>query len=230
MATDTSFGMVRQFEDFLVTAIGDLPEISQIGVTGAATAVVPGEDGRARLKPAATDDDDKAGVGFNLNYKAGSQPMGMEARVLVSAVTDNRFFVGFGDSLPETDETMFDNPADVLDIGTQSDAFGFFFDQDATTKQIFAVGAKTNAITVNQALDSKYNLTAAVFTTLGCTLSADRKTMVFYVDGKEVYRIDSATTLIAAVALCPCVMAYEQGTSFNMDVDYLYARKGRAST
>ena len=230
MATDTSYGIVRQFEDFLVTAIADLPEISQIGVTGAASAVVPGEDGRLRLKPAATDDDDKAGVGFNLNWKAGTELMYMEARILVSATTDNRFFVGFADALPETDSTMFDNPADVLAIGTQADAFGLFYDQDATTKVIFAVGAKTDAITVNKALSSQYNLTASVFTVLGCSVSADLKTMVFYVNGKAVYRIDSPTTLIAAVALCPCVMAYEQGTGFNLDVDYLYATKGRAST
>lgn len=230
MAIDTSYGIVRQFEDFLVTAIGDIPEISQIGVTGAATAVVPGEDGRVRLKPATDDDDDKAGVGFSLNYKAGTELMYMEARILVSDVTDNRFFVGFGDSLPATDQTMFDNPADVLAIGVQSDAFGLFYDQDATTKVIFAVGGKTDAITVNKALSPKYNLTATVFTVLGCSVSADRKTMVFYIDNKPVYRIDSPNTLIAAVALVPCVMAYEQLIAFNLDVDYLYATKGRATS
>ncbi len=54
--------------------------------------------------------------------------------------------------------------------------------------------------------------------------------MIFYVDGNEVYRIDSSTTLIAAVPLAPCVINYEQLIALDIDVDYLYARKGRAST
>lgn len=230
MATDTSFGEVRKFEDFLVTAVADLAEVDIVSASGVATEIVAGgADGRLRLDPAATDDDDKAGVSFgDINWTAGVD-LQMEARIILSNITDVRYFVGFGDSIASADETMFDNPADVLAIGTQSDAFGLFFDNDATTKELFAVGAKTDSVTINYAIGSEYNPVAAVATTLGCYLSADRKVACFYIDGNEVYRIDSSTTLVAAVDLVPCVIAYEQGTAYDLDIDYIYAKKARAS-
>ena len=232
MAIDTSYGMVRKFDDFLYTAIADAPELSTVTVsdTGATEVRANAEDGRIEISTGTSNDNDQAGISFNLNWIAGTESMYMEARIILSALTDNQYFVGWCDSLAETDETAFDNPADVLAIGTQSDAFGFLFCQDATTKTLFAVGAKTNAITVNSAISADFNPVASTFTTLGCSVSADRKTMIFYVDGNEVYRIDSPTTLIAAVALCPSVINYEQATALDIDVDYLYARKGRAST
>ncbi len=152
MAKDTSLGMVEKFDDFFYTAIADAPELSTVTVsdTGATEVRASGEDGRIEVSTGTSNDDDIGGIGFNLNWTAGTEPMYMEARIVLSALTDNRYFVGWGDSLVESNETMFDNPADVLTIGTQSDAFGIFFDQDATTKNLFAVAAKTDAITVDQ--------------------------------------------------------------------------------
>lgn len=231
MATDSiSFGKVRKFEDFLVTALADLPEIDSQGVTGDTPAVVPGQDGRVRHAIATSNDDDIGGISFGaLNWTAGLD-LYMEARIFISDITDNRFFVGFGDSLVTADETMFDAAADVVTIGTQTDAFGILFDNDATTKNLWCVAAKTDVVTVEKVLNAKYNPVAATAITLGCLCSADRKTMEFYVNGESVYRIDSATTLIAAVALVPCVIGYEQGTAFNLDTDYLYAWKNRSTT
>jgi len=232
MATDTSFGEVRKFEDFLVTAIADLPEIDILGVTGETSAVVAGgADGRMRLSPAATDDDDQSAVSFGMSqWTAGDAYLKMEARIILSNLTDNKYFVGFGDTIASTDESMFDAAADAVTIGTQSDAIGIFFDNDATNKNLWCVAAKTDTVTVEKNLSSVYNPVAATPTTLGVYLSQDRKSAQFYVNGEEVYRIDSSTTLVAAVDLVPCVVAYEQGTAFTLDVDYLYASKGRSST
>ncbi len=232
MAIDTSFGEVRKFEDFLVTVIADLPEIDIVTVGSGSGAVVSGgADGRYRLDIADSDDDDKGGVSFGAgNWTAGDAYLKMEARIILSNLTDNRYFTGFGDTIVSADETMWDIPADVAAIGTQSDSIGIFFDNDATTKVLWAVAAATDSVTVAKALDAKYNPVAAIPTTIGCYLSQDRKSAVWYVDGVEVYRLDSATVLVAAVDLVPCVIGYEQGTSFNLDVDYLYAAKGRSTT
>lgn len=232
MATDTSFGQVRKFEDFLVTAVADLPEIDQIGVTGVATEVVSAAaDGRLRLGPAATDDDDVAAVTFgDLNWTAGATDMKMEARFFLSSVADNKFFVGFGDSIASSDETSFSATTDTVTIDTMSDGIGILFDEDATTDVLWCVAGKTDAVTVDQELDAKYNPTAATAITLGVFISADRKSARFYVNDEEVYRVDGSTTLVAAVDLVPGVWAYEQGTAFNLDVDYLYATKGRATS
>ena len=230
MASDTSFGKVRYFEDFLYDVIADAAEISVLAPgSGTCEIVAAAADGRIRLTSGGDGSDAEVAVSFgDMNWTAGVD-LQMEARIVLSNLTDVRYFVGFGDTIAETSETMFDNPADVLAIGTQSDAFGLFYDNDATTKELFAVGAKTDSITVNHAIGAEYNPVAAVMTTLGCHLSADRKVACFYVDGKEVYRLDSATTLVAAVDLVPCVCVYDQGTTFNLDVDYLYGKKARAS-
>ena len=230
--SDTSFGEVRKFEDFKVTAIADLPEIDIITVSSGSGAVVSGgADGRYRLDIANSDDDDKGGVSFgDVNWTAGDAYIKMEARIILSNLTDNRYFVGFGDTIVSADETMWDIPADVVAIGTQSDSIGIFFDNDATTKVLWAVAAATDSVTVGKALDPIHNPVAAIPTTIGCYLSLDRKSAVWYVDGVEVYRLDSDSVLVAAVDLVPCVIGYEQGTAFNIDVDYLYASKGRSTT
>lgn len=231
-ATDTvQFGQVEKFEDFLVTAIADLPEIDTQAVTGDTVAVVAGgKDGRLRHSISTSDDDDVGATTFGaLNWTAGVD-LRMEARFFLSSITDNKFFVGFGDSIATADETTFSATTDTVTIDTQSDAFGILFDNDATTKNLWCVAGKTDAVTVSQVLNSKYNPVAATAITLGCFCSADRKVMEFYVNGETVYRIDSATTLIAAVALVPGVWNYEQGTAYNCDLDYLYACNPRSTT
>lgn len=232
MATDTQYGRVEKFEDFLVTAIADLPEIDIQTVTGGAGAVVAGgADGRYRLDISTSNDDDVGAVSFGaLNWTAGDGDLWMEARIVLSAITDNKFFVGFGDSIASGDESSFSMTTDTVTIDTMSDAFGIAFDNDATTIALWAVAGKTDSVTVGQVLSTQYNPVAATPITLGCFLSQDRRTAKFFVNGKTVHEITSADTLVAAVDLVPGVWAYEQGSAFNLDVDYLVARKDRSTT
>ena len=230
MAIDTSFGEARKFEDFLVTAIADLPEIDFADGDSATEVVGGAADGRVRLDLGTGNADELAGVSFgDVNWTAGDAYLKMEARIIISATTDNMYFVGFGDRIPSAaDETVITAPSDVVTTGTQSDAIGILWDADATTAQLWAVGQKTDVITVEKGLGTSDVPVAAVPTTLGVYLSKDRKSAQFYKDGKEVHRIDSATTLVAAVDLLPGVWAYEQATAYLVDVDYLYGVKGRS--
>lgn len=230
MATDTSFGEVRKFEDFLVTALVDIPEID-IQSAESSTEIVSGAvDGRVQLAMGTGNSDESAAVAFNLNWTAGDGYLKMEARIILSATTDNCYFVGFGDQIPSTEETIIFAPADVVTTGTQSDCIGILFDQDATTKNLWCVAQAGDSITLGKVQSSIYNPTASTPTTLGVYLSVDRKSAQFYVDGKEIYRIDNSSVLVDAVDLVPGVWAFEQATAFNLDVDYLYAAKGRSAT
>jgi len=232
MATDTSFGEVRKFEDFLVTAIADLPEIdiATVAATGT-TEVVSGADGGwLGLGVDTSNDDDESSVSFGaLNWTAGNSDMKMEARcIVVTSVADNHFFVGFSDTIASANETTFSATSDTVTIDTISDGIGILWDEDATTKNFWCVAGKADAVTVAQVLGSEYNPVINTPFTLGCFLSADRKTACFYINGKEVYRIDSSTTLISAVDLVPIVVNHEQATAYTLEVDYLYGSKGRA--
>ena len=233
MATDTLHGIVEYFEDFLVTAIADLPESDNQAVTGETRAVVAGgDDGRLRLAIAATDDDDVGAVTLGaLNYKAGTGDLYMEARIFLSSIADNKFFVGFGDSIASADETSFSATSDTVTIDTMTDGIGILFDGDATTLTLWCVAGAADAVTKGQALNTKYNPVAATAITLGVLLSADRKSAVWYVNNEEVYRVNAnSSVLVGAVSLVPGVWAYEQGTAFNLDVDYIHARKPRSTT
>jgi len=233
MATGTSFGETRKFEDFLVTAIADLPEIdiNTVAATGTTEVVAGACDGWLGLGVDTSDDDDRSAVSFGaLNWTAGTGDLVMEARCNLSNITDNKYFVGFGDSIASADETIFSATTDTVTIDTMSDGIGILFDNDATTKNLWCVAGATDSVTVDHVLGPEYNPVAGTTFTLGCYLSADRKFARFYVDEKEVYTINSPTVLVAAVDLVPIVCNFEQGTANILKVDYLFAKKGRHST
>ena len=231
MAIDTMFGVFRQFEDFAQTAIADSPEVDVQVAAGQTTEVTAGNDGRLRIAIAATDDEDVGSVTFGtLSYTAGQSSLYMEARVLSSVITDMKYFIGFSDVIATGDESSFSATTDTVTIDTMSDAIGFVKDGDSTTDAHFAVAGATDSVTVSQVLPSRLNLVAAEFTTFGVQLSEDRQAAQFFIDGELVHNIEFSSVLVAAVALVPGVWCYEQGTSFNFDVDYLYGRKGRSTT
>lgn len=233
MAIDTSFGQVRQFEDFLVTAIADQPEIETLAVTAVGVTEIKalGIDGRLNVGVDVSNDDDIAAVSFGkLNWRSGANDLKMEARIFITDITDNKFFVGFGDSLASADETSFSATTDTVTIDTMSDAIGIHFDNDATTKNLWCVAGKTDSVTANKSLASKYNPVANQALTLGCFLSADRTSAVWYVNEEEVYRIDGSTTLVAETDLVPMVQNFEQLTANIISVDYIYGSKGRSTT
>lgn len=238
MPTDTQFGKITKHEDFLVTAVADLPEIDVQSVTGDTAAVVAGgADGRLRHTIATSNDDDNGSTSFGaLNWKAGDGRIYMEARLFLSSVADIKVFVGFADSIATADETTFSATTDTVTIDTITDGIGILFDNDQTTKQWMAVAGATDAVTVSQFLGSKVFQSEggtnhpAINTafTLGVELSRDRKQARFYVNGKEVYAVNSATVLVGAVGLVPIVVGMEQGTAYNLDIDYIHAEKSRS--
>ena len=233
MPTDTSFGEVRFFEDFLEATITDIPGVVTMTTTAGACAIVAGgADGRVRITHSNADNSDVGAVGFDLlSWTAGDGYLKMEARIIISAITDYCVFVGFGDKIASGDESVITCPADVVTTGAQSDAIGILWDGEATTAQLWAVGQATDVITVKTGLGTDTAPVATTPITLGVYLSLDRKSAVFYVNGKEEHRVDAnSTALVAAVDLVPTVTTLERGTAYNCDIDYLYASKGRSAT
>lgn len=235
MATDNFRAEVEQFEDFNVTAIADLPEIDVQAVTGETRAVVSaGEDGRLRHAIANSDDDDVGATTFGaLNWKTGTSDLYMEVRHILSSIADNKYFIGFGDSIATADETSFSATTDTVTIDTMSDGIGFVKDGDSTTNVLFAVAGAADAVTVHKALPARHNPTTAAFQTLGVWLSRNCKSARWTIDGREVHRVDGndndSVLVTSGATLVPGVWDYEQGTAYNHDLDYIYACKKRAA-
>ena len=229
MSIDTSFGEFRQFEDFNVTAIANKAEISVTAISGGTTEVTAGADGRLRINGDGTGDEQVGGVSFGrTNWVAGDGYLKMEARIVLDTIADYKLFIGFATSLASASETTFSATSDTVTIDTITDGIGIVKDGDSSTDALFCVAGDTNTVTVSQQISTTYNPVATTFTTIGCYLSLDRTSAQFYVDGKEVYRVDGSTALVAAIALVPGVWVYDQSTGTNHDVDYLYGAKGRS--
>ena len=72
MPTDTSFGEVRVFEDFLATTVTDIPHISVLAPGGGSAAIVAGAaDGRVSIVGVGGEAEIGAVTFGELNWTAG---------------------------------------------------------------------------------------------------------------------------------------------------------------
>ena len=235
MATHGGRGFFEYFEDFLVTAIGDLPEVDVQSATGVTTAILANQMGGVLEVPVATsNDDDVAAVSTNLNWSvnANGHLIG-EARVKWdTSVADMFWFIGFGDSIASADETSFGATADVYDILTMTDGIGFVFDNDATTPRIVTVAGSVNALTYQSILSSRFTPVVATYYVIRVEVGPGGVAAEWSIDGEVVARTARAaglTTPYVTVAspLALGVWNYEQATANELEVDYLFAHKGR---
>lgn len=231
-ALDTPRGGFHYCEDFLVTAIGDLPEIDIQSATGVSTAILANQlGGVVELPVAASDDDDVAAVSTNLNWQVGPGGLIGEVRMKIdTSVGDMKWFVGFGDSIASSDETSFSATTDTVTIDTMTDGIGFLFDNDATTKRIWCVSGTGDAVTVGQVLPARHNFAVDTYKTFRVSVSADGLTAEWSIDGEVVHHVEGTTVLVSRTAgLALGVWNYEQGTTYEVEVDYLEAWASRDS-
>lgn len=235
MATDTDLGFYRYHQDFDVTAIGDLPEVDVQSATGVTTAILADQRGGVVEVPVgSSNDDDVAAVSSNLNFQVEAGGLTGSVRFKVdTSIADMKFFVGFGDVIASADETSFSATTDTVTIDTMSDAIGFLFDNDATTKRVWVVAGKADAVTLGQALDSNYTaakIALNTYHTFKVSVSSDGLFAEFSIDGKVVYTHTGTTPIITLTApLAIGFWAYEQGTACEYEVDYLNAVNPRDS-
>lgn len=227
MATDTGNGKWKRFEDFAVTAIGDLPEIDVQSATGVTTAILAAQHGGIVEIPMGTSDDDDCGaVSFGgLNWHVAESDIECEIRMRVETITDPKYFVGFGDSIASADESSFSATTDSVTIDTMSAGAGFLFDNDATTKNIWCVAGAADVVTVGKVLDSSYNPAADEWITFRVYIAKGGRSIQWSINGKEVHSVmrksDESVLVTANATLVPGVWNYEQGTAADVEVDFL---------
>lgn len=228
-------GFYEYFEDFLVTAIGDLPEVDVQSATGVTTAILANQPGGVVEIPVATsNDDDVAAVTGNLNWTcdANGYLIGEWRVKWDTSVADMFWFIGFGDSIATGDETSFGATADVYDILTMTDGIGFVFDNDATTPRVVPVAGSTDALTYQSILSSRFTPVVNTYYVFRVEVGPGAVAAEWSIDGEVVARAQRAagtTTPYVAVAalLTPGVWNYEQAIANELEMDYMFARKGR---
>ncbi len=162
-------------------------------------------------------------TGQNLGWKANSGGLAIEARLKVDAITDVYVGVGFTDTISTTVEL----PVHMLTTAVDSDAdnaFGIFFDTDATTDTISIGGVKATVDTAP--VQSAIAMVADTYITLRIESSA-AGVITGYINGTAI-----GTTLADAVtvttALTPFVAVANRGAAQRIiTVDYIKVEQNR---
>ena len=237
MATDTSRGIIRFFEDFLYDVVADKPEYS-VDTDPAVEIVATAIGGVVRTTMDAGQTN-IGGMSFGqLQWSAYDNYLYGEWRVKFSAVptTAERVFVGFTDVQEDTlTEMPFTGATTVTTVATNpTDVIGFFWEGDMTGNYFAPASQKTDSLVVhgsaNMSADEKRLATFVIdqWYTLGVRIESGAKHVTFTVDGKTVYLYKNAdTAAIADVPLTPYFVVQEGTTAINFDVDYVYVEAGR---
>ena len=228
MATDSGFGKVKLFDDFLGDVIADQYSTgADTGGSGGSTAVTAAVNGVLRITTDDQTDGDRIALTTQLNWQASDGGMIMEARLkCVTAITYRTIFVGFTDVLASS--TTVEMPIEMSGTtltSTATDAVGFMYDTASTNDTWYGVGVKADADAT--AVDSTIAPVAGTFQTLRVQVNPDGDAR-FYINGKLIGTVEDAITV--SVACTPIIALEAQGAAAAkiLDVDYLYVEGGRS--
>jgi len=222
MATDTGFGKVKFFDDFLGDTINLDLYIVNTDTGGTAAAVSEAANGVVRMTTDGTDGDIQNLFGAE-NWKVSTQGfLIFETRVALQTSLAQGVYIGLTDD-NDADEVPINDDGGTLTT-TASDAVGFVYDSagsdlwDMVSVKGDADGAQTS---VNAAFAPRLD----TFQTFRIVLNSDGDAD-FFIDGNFVGTRENAVT--ASVLLAPAVAQLANGTAASVDIDYLYLCAGRA--
>lgn len=225
MATDTSFGKVRSFDDFNRKAI-DTTNLwnSNADTGGTAFAINTQANGVVRGTGDGTDGD-KTNLIDNVIYRAtAGGPLICEWRVkAVTSLADGETFVGVTDAT--TDETPVQVSTTDAQTDAATDAAGFCY-TGAGTANWKACSVKNDASQTPVACNKGGVTTPVVGTyqTLRVVINDDGD-IDYYING--IWQAQIAAGITASVLLAPVVAFEDGGTARSIDADYRYVECGR---
>jgi len=239
MATDTSFGMVRVFDDFVLDS--DALWLTSADTGGTTAVVADGTahlGGRLRLATDTTDDDMNE-VATGLCFQVlDTGPLVMEARIMVetgAVATDIAITVGFNDDPTEASNTLPVELAGTTFTSNSSTFAGFVYDIDATNDDWHVFSVDDDADTTTAIADLRVTGKAPVadtWETLRVVLfdngTGNPSKAEFYRNGKLEKTL--ASTLDRDAVLCAHIAAENRAAAaHNLDVDYIYVMGGRGT-
>ena len=221
MATDTGFGKVKIFDDF-VGHTKDVTHTWAEATDGGSSEISDSIDdnGYVRLSTGTTDTWREA-IHGEVIWEAENGGLIFETRIKsYDAITTRAYFVGFTDI--KTVEMPAEMNAAVLTCSA-ANCVGFMYDTDADNDYWYCASSKTVKTTpVNTSVAPK-----TTDQTLRVEVNVDGDAR-FYIDGKYEGSIENAVT--ASTKLSPCVYIENRlgTTTRSVDVDYIYVEGGRS--
>ncbi len=225
MATDTGFGKVKVFEDFLGPAVDEtndwLPGTSGTG----STSINIDDNGYQRITTGTTTGNIESTSSTLIWEPENGGPLTFEARVKsVTDILTRAYFIGFSDV---AQGTTLQNPIEMSGTTlttTAPDAVGFMYDTAADNDYWYLVGVKADADATSVNTEIAPTITDQTLRVV-VNEEGDAK---FFIDGKYVGEVKDAVT--ASDKLCATVLVENRSstTARSLDIDYLYIEGGRS--
>ena len=233
-ATDTSFGMVRDFDDFVRVAIDGTNLWNLNNDAGGTAFAINAQHNGVVRGGVDTDDNDNTNMNGPVIWRADSGgPLVFEWRVSpITSVANGETFVGGSDAV--TDELPIQVSAADAQTDAATDAAGFCYTGGGTANwkacAVRADASGTPVVCDNVFTDATGASTAVTtpvvgrFQTLKVVINEDGDAD-FYINGSWQARIDLAVT---PTVLMNKYLAFLSGTTArSIDVDYAYVSAGR---
>lgn len=221
-STDTGFGMVRFFDDFLDDTLNTFwTTVNQD--SGTAVLINEQHGGTARCV-GTTDGHIQNCFGPEMYRADQGGPLIFECRVKMSSISTG-FAVGFTDD-NDADEI----PADLDDgtlTTTADDVVAIVYDSGKGANW-YGVASKAGTDHSSAPLNLGVGPTASTFQTLRVVVDAAGNNAEFFVDGKYRGKLSGAC-ITATTLMAPFFAQKANGTLSNIDVDYVYVQAGRAA-
>jgi hypothetical protein len=223
-STDTGFGKVRLFDDFLVASVNlDDWNINQAN-NGVNFAINTQVNGVIRGTSTNNSSNDLAVLYGELVWKPNSAgPLTFEARCAIITSLSQLIFIGLSDQAAA--EIPISNNTDTW-ATTASDAVGFVYAGGVSSEVWHVGGVKADSDTAVTDAPSSLNPVAATFQTFRIVVAADGSAS-FYINGVPI-KENLASACTASTALMPFFSIRDDGAAGSLDIDYCYVSAGRA--
>ena len=224
MATDTSFGEVRLFDDFLGTTYDQFMWTTTANDGGDTSAIVEAENGIFEFNNSGTNGHIINMFGAEIWQPNVQGTIVFEARVkLVTSITQG-LFIGLSDE-NDADEMPADLDAGALTL-TAVDCVGFLYDSEEGSNW-YIVSQKNSA--AGTQTSCAVGPTLATYQTFRITVETNGDCR-FFIDGDEITETGAAreAAVTTSVQYCPAIAQLASGTAADVHIDYVMVRAGRA--
>lgn len=223
MATDTGFGMVRFFDDFLDDTLHVAPWTAASANSGTAFAINVQVNGVVRGTVTNNSSNDLSVLYGSANYQADDGgPLIFEARCAIITSLSQLIFIGLSDDAA-TERPMDYNGSSLTT--TAADAAGFYYAGGETSPTWRYGGTASNVDSTQTAAPSRLNPVLSTWQTFRVVVSADGYGS-FYLNG-ELLKERVSGCLTVGTSVRPYLAITDDGAAGSLDCDYVFVQKGR---